>query len=108
MAISLAGEQRKGTTRLGMSLKIVIRSVKLAALGLFLNNGNDWSNWRIPGVLQVSAQAVVPGAVSDQRTPYSGVVCPAFPLPSQLCLFGGFSSVLLCRNSVTVPMSLCQ
>ncbi|EQC36736.1 hypothetical protein SDRG_06172 [Saprolegnia diclina VS20] len=31
---------------------VTLRSVKLFALGLFLNNGFDLAHWRIPGVLQ--------------------------------------------------------
>uniref|UniRef100_K3WDQ9 Uncharacterized protein n=1 Tax=Globisporangium ultimum (strain ATCC 200006 / CBS 805.95 / DAOM BR144) TaxID=431595 RepID=K3WDQ9_GLOUD len=36
---------------------IMLRSTKLFALGLFVNNGADWSHWRIPGVLQALAVA---------------------------------------------------
>ena len=49
MALSLSGEQRKGSTRVALTFKVVLRSVKLGMLGLFLNNGHDWYNWRVPG-----------------------------------------------------------
>ena len=53
MALSLSQQHRIGATRKDMSIKIVVRSMKLFGLGLFLNNGFDTDNWRIPGVLQV-------------------------------------------------------
>ncbi|DAZ96143.1 TPA: hypothetical protein N0F65_008722, partial [Lagenidium giganteum] len=34
-----------------------LRSAKLFALGLFLNNGESWSSWRFPGVLQALGAA---------------------------------------------------
>ncbi|KAH7470622.1 Heparan-alpha-glucosaminide N-acetyltransferase [Phytophthora ramorum] len=33
-------------------IRAIQRAVKLFALGLFVNNGDSWSEWRIPGVLQ--------------------------------------------------------
>jgi len=50
--ISTRNLRRKRITKRAITLKIVIRSIKLFALGLFINNGMDLSNWRIPGVLQ--------------------------------------------------------
>eukprot|EP00794_Sanderia_malayensis_P011792 gene11792-13012_t len=42
----------KGIRKQTVLKKIAIRSLKLFAIGLFLNNGKDLENWRIPGVLQ--------------------------------------------------------
>lgn len=52
MAISLSSQRSRGASRRDMASKVVVRSLKLYAIGLFLNNGTDLSNWRIPGVLQ--------------------------------------------------------
>eukprot|EP00795_Rhopilema_esculentum_P008206 gene8206-14143_t len=42
----------KGVRKRTIFQKILIRSVKLFAIGLFLNNGKNLDKWRIPGVLQ--------------------------------------------------------
>jgi len=55
MAIVVDSMKRKNiSTRVAIK-QIVIRSMKLAALSLFLNNGHDLSEWRIPGVLMYFA-----------------------------------------------------
>ena len=53
MAMSLATQFKQGAKRGSMSIKIVVRSIKLFLLGMFLNGGTDLGNWRILGVLQV-------------------------------------------------------
>ena len=53
MAISLGSMRQQLAPRLLMTFKVVTRSLKLFALGLFINNGRDTGNWRITGVLQV-------------------------------------------------------
>lgn len=55
MAISFASERRKGASRRDLAWKVIIRSAKLYAIGLFLNNGANISQWRILGVLQYFA-----------------------------------------------------
>ncbi|KAL4160745.1 hypothetical protein PRNP1_001307 [Phytophthora ramorum] len=40
-------------------IRPIQRAVKLFALGLFVNNGDSWSEWRIPGVLQSLSVATV-------------------------------------------------
>jgi len=42
----------KGVRKWSIFQKIIIRSFKLFAIGLFLNNGYNLGKWRIPGVLQ--------------------------------------------------------
>lgn len=42
----------KGIRKQTVFKKIFVRSLKLFAIGLFLNNGADLEKWRIPGVLQ--------------------------------------------------------
>ncbi|XP_065652331.1 heparan-alpha-glucosaminide N-acetyltransferase isoform X4 [Hydra vulgaris] len=49
--ISMHSLQKKLSKR-KMTVKIIYRSFKLLLLGLFLNNGFDLANWRLPGVLQ--------------------------------------------------------
>ena len=53
MALSLSQQERLGASKQDMSVKIIVRSIKLFCIGLFLNNGVDTGNWRVPGVLQV-------------------------------------------------------
>ena len=43
---------KRGASTVVLVKKLVLRSGKLFALGLFLNNGHDLTHWRIPGVLQ--------------------------------------------------------
>jgi len=50
--ISTRSLKRKGKSRMNITKKILVRSAKLMMLGLFLNNGRDYNNWRVPGVLQ--------------------------------------------------------
>ncbi len=52
MAISLDSSLRRGGNKRAVWRALLIRSCKLFALGLFINNGFDLSNWRVPGVLQ--------------------------------------------------------
>ncbi len=65
MALSLAAQHKAHASRKSMSNKIVVRSVKLFAIGLFLNGGYDLGNWRVPGVLQVRRRGCVD--VMDMR-----------------------------------------
>lgn len=46
---SLALRRKNDTESRLPRRSILLRSAKLFALGLFLNNGADWSHWRIPG-----------------------------------------------------------
>jgi len=55
MAISFESERKKGSTQFQLATKTCIRTIKLFGIGLFLNNGVNLSEWRIPGVLQYFA-----------------------------------------------------
>ncbi|XP_066916082.1 heparan-alpha-glucosaminide N-acetyltransferase-like isoform X3 [Clytia hemisphaerica] len=58
--ISCRSIRRKTIPKITITKKIIVRSIKLFALGLFINNGiklrsmkwKDYEHWRIPGVLQ--------------------------------------------------------
>uniref|UniRef100_A0A7M5XC31 Heparan-alpha-glucosaminide N-acetyltransferase catalytic domain-containing protein n=1 Tax=Clytia hemisphaerica TaxID=252671 RepID=A0A7M5XC31_9CNID len=50
--ISCRSMRRKTIPKITITKKIIVRSIKLFALGLFINNGKDYEHWRIPGVLQ--------------------------------------------------------
>jgi Domain of unknown function (DUF5009) len=52
MAMSMATQRRQNHPRGAMTIKIIVRSIKLFCLGMFLNGGFDLGNWRILGVLQ--------------------------------------------------------
>jgi predicted acyltransferase len=67
MALSLSQQERLGASKKDMSVKIIVRSIKLFCIGLFLNNGMDTGNWRVPGVLQVCAGCRVLTSVSCGR-----------------------------------------
>lgn len=55
MSIALKARRTAKQSRQTMLLQIVRRAATLIAIGLFLSsNGANWSNWRIPGVLQAS------------------------------------------------------
>jgi heparan-alpha-glucosaminide N-acetyltransferase len=53
--LSLTSLRKKGATRSELMKKVAIRSLKLFALGLFVNNGANLPHWRITGVLQYFA-----------------------------------------------------
>ena len=55
MAISFDSLRRKQATKSALSWKVVTRSIKLYAIGCFLNGGGDLSQWRFLGVLQYFA-----------------------------------------------------
>lgn len=52
LAISMASQRRRGVSKLESLRKILIRSIKLYALGSFLNGGAELTEWRLLGVLQ--------------------------------------------------------
>jgi hypothetical protein len=45
MALSFRKMQDRGASRVSLTTKLIARSCKLFAVGLFLNNGNDLGNW---------------------------------------------------------------
>lgn len=57
MAISFESERKKNSSQLQLATKTFIRAAKLFSIGLFLNNGVDLQEWRIPGVLQYFAMS---------------------------------------------------
>lgn len=71
MALSLDGLKRKGHSGWSLLAKAVRRAVLLFALGLFLNNGADLHNWRIPGVLQRFAVSGLAVAIILIAAPYA-------------------------------------
>ncbi|XP_057309228.1 heparan-alpha-glucosaminide N-acetyltransferase-like isoform X2 [Hydractinia symbiolongicarpus] len=50
--ISFRSMRRKRVSKKAIAWKISFRTLKLLALGLFLNNGSNLTHWRLPGVLQ--------------------------------------------------------
>ncbi|ETV99167.1 hypothetical protein, variant 1 [Aphanomyces invadans] len=73
---------------MGMSMSLVppakrslrrcaVRSIKLFALGLFINNGVDFNTWRIPGVLQSFGVSYAIVSAILVRTQAASVVLPA-------------------------------
>ena len=73
MAISFAGERRRGASTLALAWKVVVRSAKLYALALFLNNGTNLSEWRVIGVLQYfSISYLIIGLVETFLHPDAG------------------------------------
>jgi len=57
MAISFESERKKGSSQLQLATKTIIRAAKLFCIGLFLNNGVNLQEWRVPGVLQYFAMS---------------------------------------------------
>lgn len=52
MPFAMAAAEKKKTPRMKLFLQLLRRSLTLAALGMFLNNGHYINYWRLPGVLQ--------------------------------------------------------
>ena len=52
LALAFKARASQKQTRTQLLAKVIQRSFKLVALGLFLNNGYDLNSWRFPGVLQ--------------------------------------------------------
>lgn len=52
MPFAMAAAEKKKEPRWKMMLSLIRRSLTLAALGMFLNNGHYINYWRLPGVLQ--------------------------------------------------------
>lgn len=55
MAISFDSLRRKKASRSELSVKVIIRAIKLYAIGCFINGGGNLSQWRFLGVLQYFA-----------------------------------------------------
>lgn len=51
-SISFDAMRRRGASRAAMARRVIERALKLYALGAFLNDGADFSNWRLLGVLR--------------------------------------------------------
>ena len=90
MAISFAGERRRGASTSALAWKVIARSAKLYALALFLNNGTNLAEWRVIGVLQYfSISYLVIGLVEAFLHPDAGAepgakAAAAEPLPETL------------------------
>ncbi|KAI9923302.1 hypothetical protein PsorP6_001611 [Peronosclerospora sorghi] len=63
---------RRPTSSTPLSVsRIGKRTLRLWMLGLFVNNGTNWSAWRLPGVLQALGVAYCLVALADACLPYS-------------------------------------
>ncbi|KAL3672441.1 hypothetical protein V7S43_003123 [Phytophthora oleae] len=71
-SVFLSSSNGKDTSKIQALGRIVRRSVKLFALGLFVNSGDNWSEWRIPGVLQALAASYLAVAFADWCHPLQG------------------------------------
>lgn len=70
MALSLAGQRRRGVSKWTMTRRLLARAAKLAVLGIaIIDNASDLSNARIPGVLQYFAVATVLVGLSEVWLP---------------------------------------
>ncbi|KAF4036047.1 putative DUF1624 domain-containing protein [Phytophthora infestans] len=68
-SIFLSSDTSRGISKLESLGRIGQRASKLFALGLFINNGDSWSEWRIPGVLQALSVAYLAVATADWLLP---------------------------------------
>ncbi|ETK80380.1 hypothetical protein F441_14182 [Phytophthora nicotianae CJ01A1] len=68
-SVFLSSDSSRETSKLEAFSRIGQRTVKLFVLGLFINNGDTWSEWRIPGVLQALSFAHLIVAVADWFLP---------------------------------------
>ena len=57
MHLSFRSMAKRNLSSTEIWAKVLLRTAKLLALGLFLNNGYDSKTWRLPGVLQYFAVA---------------------------------------------------
>src|ERR1700761_133846 len=103
MTYSFAARSRRGQTRGQLAIHIVERSVFLVVLGLFLNGFPmfDWSNLRIPGILQriglcylltgllylFTGRSVAGGRSLESRSSKSNVVAAGVAIPVLLVLY---------------------
>jgi heparan-alpha-glucosaminide N-acetyltransferase len=81
MAISFESLRKKQASGWDMSKKVIIRAIKLYALGCFLNGGAELNEWRLLGVLQYFAMSYLivglldifarPTIVDDETTAVS-------------------------------------
>jgi heparan-alpha-glucosaminide N-acetyltransferase len=72
MAISFDSARRRGATRWDMAEKVVVRAMKLYAVGLFLNDGTELMVWRVLGVLQYFAVGYLVVGLLDIFVPVLG------------------------------------
>jgi hypothetical protein len=82
LAISFAGERRRGAAAPRLARKVVWRSAKLYALALFLNNGTNLNEWRLIGVLQYFAVSYLVVGLIETFLPVE--TAAAEPLPESL------------------------
>ncbi|KAG3030854.1 hypothetical protein PC128_g2907 [Phytophthora cactorum] len=71
-SVFLSSDSTQSTSKLEAIGRIGQRTVKLFVLGLFINNGDSWSEWRIPGVLQALSAAYLIVAAADWFLPLHG------------------------------------
>ncbi|KAG1705241.1 hypothetical protein DVH05_004173 [Phytophthora capsici] len=64
-SVFLSSSNDESTSKIQTLGRIVGRSVKLFSLGFLINNGDNWSEWRIPGVLQALAASYIVVAFAD-------------------------------------------
>jgi predicted acyltransferase len=64
-SVFLSSSAHRGESKPQELMRIAVRGLKLFGLGLFVNNGDNWSEWRIPGVLQALSVAYLVVASAD-------------------------------------------
>ena len=93
MALSVASKIKRGVPKFTIWKQIAIRSIKLFALGCFMNGGAHLAHWRLIGVLQYFAVAGffvgsivvwVPSRKVDSSSPWRDIL-PFWP--QWLCAF---------------------
>jgi heparan-alpha-glucosaminide N-acetyltransferase len=91
MAISISAQRKRNASSWDIASKVVTRSLKLFALGLFLNDGTELKEWRVLGVLQYFAMAnLVVGLLETFVRPLgSGSDAAAAALPAAASINSG-------------------
>ncbi|OWZ15655.1 hypothetical protein PHMEG_00010670 [Phytophthora megakarya] len=64
-SVFLSSSSGGSMSKLQTLMQIGLRTTKLFLVGLFVNNGDNWSTWRIPGVLQALSVAYLIVGVAD-------------------------------------------
>lgn len=106
--LSLTSLRTKGASRAQLMKKVGVRSLKLFALGLFVNNGANLPHWRITGVLQYFAFSYfVVCSVVILCMPSSEEEVERIPKPPQFESIGHGLDQALLPSSDTSDTSTC-
>ncbi|KAG7390117.1 hypothetical protein PHYPSEUDO_008820 [Phytophthora pseudosyringae] len=71
-SVFLSSSSSRSASKLEALGRIAQRTAKLVVLGLGINNGDNWNEWRIPGVLQALGVAYLVVAFADWCLPLRG------------------------------------